>query len=183
MVAHTDIAKITNWLKLEDENSLTSRVAHLSHWMGKFQGMPKYVMVPFHGRPSLECYEGARLAYIQGSYLATVVLCLAHIEHELAGYFHAAGKSWARTANLQKLLEEARQHGILSGSEVGALNDLRNVRNSYAHFKPESHSLSLSSRAVNQNESLIKTMGADAERALEALASFFQKRYQREKWT
>ena len=183
MVEHADIAEIAAWLKLQDENSLTSRVDRLSHWMKTFQRVPKDIMVPFQGPLSLECYEGARLAYLEGSYVATVVLCVAHIEHELACCLVGLGKKRVAKAKLQVLLEEARQDGILSDSMVDALNNLREIRNSYAHFKPEYHLLSLSSRRVNPNESHRETMKADAERATEALASFFQERYEREQWT
>ncbi len=171
MVEHTDTAAITDWLKLQDEQSLGSRTRRLSYVMEVIQ-VPPGTFGRFHGEISYLCYEEVRLAYIHGLYLATVLLSLSYVEHQLAGQFHGAGESWVKDARLEKLLEEAYQRGMLSDEEFKVFDDLRGIRNSYAHFRHPGHATGLLNRSVDQNALPRDVMKADAERALGAFGSF-----------
>ena len=124
----------------------------------------------------MHSFNEVRLAYIHGLYLATVLLSLACIEREVAGRLYVVGWEKAKSVGLEKIISEAHERGILSDAESDTFQHLRRVRNSYAHFKPPLHSSSLGYRAVDQNLLTNEVMMLDAQKAIEALGSFFKRR-------
>ena len=146
----------------------------MGHVLEAFQA-PEWGMV-FHGEESMHSFIEARVAYIHGLDLATVLLSLACIERELLGRLYMVGWGKAKRAGLKKIISEAHERGILSDAESDTFQHLRCVRNSYAHFKPPLHSSSLMSRALDQDLPTNEVMMIDARRAIETLGGFFKKR-------
>ena len=171
MVDRTDISKLIAHLTMEDKNSRESRAHRLSYFMGVVQ-IPSGTFGKFPGAITHPCYEEVRLAYIHGLYLATVLLSLSYVEHQLANQLHEAGESGVNRAKPSELLEKAYQRGMLSRSEFDTFNDLRGIRNSYAHFRHPGHPTELSKRSRDQGARPHDVMKTDAERALRAFGSF-----------
>ena len=170
----TDIAELVAWLEADEASSHESRAHRLRHLLKAIQ--PPEEGMFFQGEESLYSFGEVRLAYIHGLYLATVLLSLSCIEREVAGRLYGASWEEAKGASLEKLLSKAQEQGIISDAESDTFQHLRRVRNSYAHFKPPLHSSSLTCRALNQNVLPSEVLIADAQKAVEALGSFFKRR-------
>src|SRR5271166_2812938 len=97
--------------------------------------MPESGVVMFGGMGSAQALTEIRLAYIHGLYLSTVLLALVCIERELAGILHIGGDDRAAKDRLEQLLTNGRAEGIITDREFQIFNDLREIRNSYAHFR------------------------------------------------
>ena len=171
MVDRTNIPELIAWLEMDEGRSRESRTHRLSYLLEVVQ-IPSGTFGKFRGAISHPCYEEVRLAYIHGLYLATVLLSLSYVEHQLANEFYGAGESWVEDARLEDLLKEAHQRDMLSCSEFDTFNDLRSIRNSYVHFRHPGHSTTLTNRSLDQDALPHEVMKADAERALRAFGSF-----------
>ena len=169
-----DIAELSAWLETDEAASREGRARRLRHLLEAIQ--PPKEDIYFQVEASFHSFNEVRLAYIHGLYLATVLLSLACIEREVAGRLYAEGWEEAKGARLKELLSKAHERGIISDAESDTFRHLRSVRNSYAHFKPPGHSSSLVCRALHQNVLPNEVMMIDAQRAVEALGSFFERR-------
>lgn len=124
-----------------------------------------------------QSFAELRLAYIHGLYLSTVLLALACIEQELAGLLHAAGWERARTARLDDLLSQAHERGVVTDRERGdVFEHLREVRNSYAHYRHMGHSAAWIRRAIDRDMPLDHVLEDDAWQAVQALGVFLRRR-------
>ena len=134
--------------------------------------LPEEEMVFFGGLASAQAYIEIRLTYIHGLYLSTVLLALACIEQELAGALHIQGMDNAANARLEKLLKEGLTTGIITTGEFQTFNRLREVRNSYMHFRPPTHRTAWARRAMATDVPIDDILEVDAEGARFALGSF-----------
>ena len=169
-----DIAELIAWLETDEEASRESRARRLRHLLEAIQ--PHEEGMFFQGEESMHSFNEVRLAYIHGLYLATVLLSLACIEREVAGRLYVLGWGKVKDAGLEKIISKAQEQGILSDAESDTFQRLRRIRNSYAHFKPPLHLSSLEYRALDQNLLTHEVMMTDAQKAIEALGSFFKRR-------
>jgi hypothetical protein len=139
-----------------------------------FDSPHEYVMFK-GGAGSQQAYSEMRLAYIHGLYFATVVLALSCLEQELAGSLYAGGSDIAARWSLEKLLAAARDAGIIYDDGFKAIDDLRTVRNAYAHFRPPLHPTSKVMRALGQEIHMDDVSERDAIKALEVVAGYFNR--------
>lgn len=174
MAEQMDIEKLIAWLTTDEAASRERRASRLSHFLNVVQ-LPEDGIY-FQGETSLQAFEEARLAYIHGLYLATVLLSLTCIEREIAGRLYAAGWEEAKKTRLKDLLSKAHEEGMISVQELTTLHHLRRIRNSQTHFHPPGASSSMSRRIVDQNMLPNEVFKEDAEQAIEALGKFFEGR-------
>lgn len=169
-----DIEELITWLTTDEAASRERRAFRLSHLLDVVQ-LPENGIC-LQGETSLQAFEEARLAYVHGLYLATVLLSLTCIEWEIAGRLYAAGWEEAKEARFKDLLLEARKKGMISDQELNAFHRLRRVRNSQSHFQPPGASSSMLKRTLDQNMLTNEVFKKDAERAIKALGRFFKER-------
>src|SRR3712207_4923736 len=74
-------------------------------------------------------FEEARRTYLDGSFLACVLVAQTCVEHMLAGLFRLAGRDDLDRATYQRLLAEARRECFLSDDEFALFDRLRTLRN------------------------------------------------------
>ena len=131
------------------------------------------------GESSRICFDEVRRCYLDGSYMAVVLLCLTYVERELAADLYAAGWENAKKAPLGTVLEQAYGGGVLSELELRTYRELAHLRNSHAHFRapgnktPEGSPLdgqSLMARAVRGNLLGTEVLAKDARRAIQEMA-------------
>lgn len=127
------------------------------------------------GDETMTCFHEVRRCYLDGSYMAVVLLALLYVERELAGLLYAAGWNPARNARLGSLLEEAHDREVLSDSDLQAFRELAKARNSYAHFRPPGTPTSLMARSVERRDPPNEVIAQDARRALEAMWRLVQR--------
>ena len=121
------------------------------------------------GEETMACFHEVRRCYLDGSYMAVVLLSLLYIEREIAALLYAGGWNPATNARLSSLLEEARDRGVLSKSDRKVFRKLADIRNSYAHFRPPLSPTSLIARSVKQDDLPNEVLANAAKRALEAM--------------
>lgn len=127
------------------------------------------------GEETMTCFQEVRRCYLDGSYMAVVLLSLLYIERELAALLYAEGWNPAKSARLGSLLEEAHDRGVLSKSDWQAFRELADIRNSYAHFRPPGTPKSLMARSVKQGDLHNEVLAKDAGSALEAMWRLVQR--------
>jgi hypothetical protein len=165
-------AELQDWLEQDEAASRSHRAERLSKLVAL---LPEEEMVFFGGLASAQTYIEIRLAYIHGLYLSTVLLALACIEQELAGALHIRGMESAANARLEKLLKDGLTTGVITTHEFQTFDHLREVRNSYTHFRPPTHRTAWARRAMATDTPIDDILEADAAGALSALSSFLDR--------
>ena len=172
------IKELTAWLEADDAKSRAIRAKRL-------RDLLDILPVPLEGlsflgsESSRICFDEVRRCYLDGSYMAVVLLCLAYVERELAANLYAAGWENAKKAPLVTVLERAYGYGALSDLELRTYRELAHLRNSHAHFRapgdetPGESRLdgqSLMARAVHENLLGTEVLAKDARRAIQEMA-------------
>lgn len=74
--------------------------------------------------------------YINGQFIATIVLGFSFIEREIAGRLFSIGdKKTAEKGKSEELINSAHKKGWLTEDEMTRLNKLRDLRNPVVHFR------------------------------------------------
>jgi hypothetical protein len=166
------IVELQNWLEQDEAASRLHRANRLAKLLAF---LPEEEMVFFGGLASAQAYVEVRLAYIHGLFLSTVLLALACFEQELAGVLHMKGMDGAASARLEKLLQEGLAQAIIITEEFQTFDHLREVRNSYTHFRSPTHPTGWARRAMATDTAIDDILEADATGALSALGSFIDR--------
>ena len=127
------------------------------------------------GDQSMICIEEVRRCYLDGSYMAVVLLCLAYVERELAAHLYAAGWENAKKARLSAILKRAYEYGMLSQVEWQTYCELNSLRNSHAHFRSPGSPTSMMARTAEENVLPREMLAEDARKAILAMARFVKR--------
>ncbi|MGB5143162.1 MAG: hypothetical protein WBO22_06685 [Shewanella indica] len=112
-------------------------------------------------------------SYVNGNYMAVVLLCQAFIEHSLSGEFIMRGQSTIVESSFKKILESAKAAEIINGTLFEQLEVLRKIRNPYVHAKAGLKNGSLAKKMIDGRfESAEELAKSDALKSLGILKSF-----------
>ena len=168
------IDELMAWLEAEDAKGRPWRARRL-------RDLLNILPVPPDGRSflggdqSIICFDEVRRCYLDGSYMAVVLLCLAYVERELAAHLYAAGWEKAKKARLAEMLERAYEDGKLSELEWQTYHALANLRNSHVHFRAPMEKTSLIARSVDENKLSKEMLKEDAREAVLAMARIMKR--------
>lgn len=109
-----------------------------------------------------------RRTFVDGSFVATILIGQAFLENLLGGLLHWQEEP-VDTAGLAGLLQRTWDRGWLTSEEFHVLDALRRVRNPYAHYRNFQHSDSLVQRAIAAEEIPDALVEGDAWAVVEAL--------------
>ena len=163
------LKELTAWLEADDAKGRAMRARRLRD-LGDILPVPSEGLSFLGGEESLICFDEVRRCYLDGSYMAVVLLCLAYVERELAAGLYAAGWNDAKNARLGALLEKAHEDGALSEFEWHTYRKLASLRNSHAHFRAPGSLTSLMARTVEEGALGSEVLANDARRAVQAMA-------------
>ena len=163
------IKELTAWLEADDTKGRATRVRRLRHLLDTMP-VPSDGLSFLGGETSQTCFDEVRRCYVDGSYMAVVLLSLAYVERELAAVRYAGGWEAAKKARLGAALKRAPQDGVLSELEWRTYQELARLRNSHAHFRMPGSSESMMARMVEENAFPREVLAKDAKRALSAMA-------------
>ena len=167
---HTpDIDELTRWLEKDDARGRARRAKRLQDLLC-IMPVPEHGMSYMGGIESSICFEEVRRCYLDGSYVAVVLLCLAYVERELAAQLYATGWNPAASARLCTVLEKAHEDGWQSGEEWCIYQELAKLRNSRAHFRAPLSETTLTARSVGENALPQVLIKEDARQAVIAMA-------------
>ena len=127
-----------------------------------------------------ESVREARQAYIDGLYMATILLSLAFVEHEVTSrvrlleVLDGGGETLKERPEIRDILKAAKKRGVLTPEELSAFADLQRIRNSYSHFRSyeERHSCPEKEGEYKPQSHVTEEMEPNARRALEIVESF-----------
>lgn len=166
------IVELRDWLEQDEAGTRSSRAERLSKLLATLPGED---MVFLGGLTSAQVYTEIKLAYVYGLYLSTILLALACLEQELAGALYIRGINNAANAKLEDLLKKCLNQSIITKEEFETFSHLREIRNSYTHFRPPTHPTAWVRRAMETDISIDEILESDAIGALSALGSFFDR--------
>ena len=111
-------------------------------------------------------FDEAKMSYINGQFVATILLAQAHIEHHLQGYVASRGENQLAKSGLAKITKFLRAKTLLHPFLLDRIDRLRRLRNPFSHLQDYDYPDSLTKRAVDHNYDFTATLKSDAEFAL-----------------
>lgn len=145
-----------------DRETLDGRVQRLRHLQTIF---PK----GYGFLSSLETaflFDEAKMSYINGQFIATILLAQAHIEHGLQSYVAQRGESRLASAGLAKITKFLRRHNLVHTFLLDRIDRLRKIRNPFTHLPDWDSPHTLTRRAAQRQHDWSATLRDDAEFSL-----------------
>ncbi|MBC9072398.1 hypothetical protein IAI53_10530 [Thauera sp. CAU 1555] len=115
----------------------------------------------------------ARECFVEGHYIASMVLATAVIEHLLSEELVSAGKA-KYGIPFDKAIQVAKDEGLFPAEMLAHADTLRVIRNPFAHRKPDGHPHTLGNRYLSQKRHPNLVVQKDAQTALIAMYGFFR---------
>ena len=162
------------WLRDDDRRSRAVRAGRLSDVLRLFP-IDESGLITFGGIEAMTALTEARLAYLNGLYLCTILAALAVLERHFAGMFYAKGLEAAKRMSLDDVLKRAEKDSLITPEERSEFDKFRLLRNAYAHFREPAHELSGMHRAMREDIPFEDLLRTDAQTALELLARYFSR--------
>jgi hypothetical protein len=125
---------------------------------------------------TLFVFQEARATFVDGHFVATVVLAAAFAEHWMAGQLEPRGFIKEAAGGLASCIRCARQNHVWPDFLLDRLDYLRKIRNPFVHLKEFSHEHSLSQRSWKRKLAVSEMAEADARHALETVFALVQTR-------
>lgn len=120
-------------------------------------------------------FKEAGLAFVNGAFIATILLCQSFIEHWLADYISQNRKLTKQSVDkLSKMLEVCREEGLLHNYLVGKIDDIRLKGNPFKHQKPYGHPHSVYQRSLERKIDAEDLLEQDAKNAIEIMYSILE---------
>jgi len=117
--------------------------------------------------------QEARNCYVEAHYIATLMLATALIEHLISEELFITGKAKYGTS-FERAIEIARKEEIFGNDLLDSADKLRQLRNPFAHRKPDNHKSTLSNRFVAQKRHPLAVAEDDAKEAIIAMYGYFR---------
>jgi uncharacterized protein YutE (UPF0331/DUF86 family) len=115
-------------------------------------------------------------SYVNGNYMAVILLSQAFIEHSLSGEFIMRGQNGIAESSFKKIIVTAFDSEIIDKELYESLDELRLLRNAYVHAKAGLKNGSLAKKMIDEKfESVELLAKSDALNSLSILKSFTDK--------
>lgn len=121
-----------------------------------------------YGRAASLAWGEARSSFVNGNFVATVLLCQSMAEQLLASFLHSAllADDLPRRIKFQETLKRCRERGLLSEQDARDLTKLMGLRNPLSHFRHMDDDGSLVRRSFDDREPIESIIRRDAEFAI-----------------
>ena len=115
-------------------------------------------------------------SFLNGNFMATILLCQVFVESSLGGSFAFSGDEEAMLSGFKSLIDRSVAEGRISKALGDRLHDLReDVRNAYGHPRPFLNPRKgLLDRVVERHLPLDKLAEADAREAIQLVVDFLR---------
>ena len=91
----------------------------------------------------------AKMAFINGEFISTILLSQAFIERKLQMHYQAIGLENIAKRGLKAIVNHAKKNRILHEYLIERIDVLRKRRNPFSHVKPIDHEFNLTQRMMN----------------------------------
>jgi hypothetical protein len=139
-------------------------------WMSSYNQRPRVIMGP---KVVLDLLEEAEAAYREGHFISVILLAQALIEHELVGEL-VRRKVGSYGEPLKKTLGCARKHQVLADDVISRIDDLRCIRNPFAHLKQPNHAHTFGNRYQEAKLYPTVLLQQDAQKAFKLMFEVFR---------
>lgn len=158
-------------LRIEDELTLEGRIDRLHFVLEEFG--PPADMLLIGGIPSMFAIRELERSFINGNYLATILVAQVFIEHTFGGAYILAGEDKIGEGGFATLIDTSLRKGIITEELAEQFHELRKMRNPYTHptsgDKAKGYIGRMKQMEVYNPEILLER---DARRAIEIVVNY-----------
>lgn len=165
--------EIKNWLLAEDAARLGARVSRLK-FVVKEYGASDGVQL-WHGVLSERFFEEARWCFVNGQFIACVLLSQCFLEVSLRSILAAGGENygvsdkWLESAGFADLVNKAKECGLIEPGQAANCHAVRQMRVEYVHARPVFSKKHIGQRMVAERASAMKLSERDARRSMRVM--------------
>lgn len=149
-------------LESYDRSTMAERLDRLK-WVQRVFPRNSMFLMPSE---TMFVFNEARMAFINGELISTLLLVSAFAEHWLGSFVEERGFHKAAKGGLRAIVECARTNALLPEFLLVKVDHIQNIRNPFVHLKPYAHPHNLSQRAFGLRVAPIEVMERDAREAL-----------------
>jgi len=161
------------WLAAEDDASRASRSPRLDFVIHAY-GVPRHILIPGGFVPS-RALEEAKWCFVNGQFLACILVCQVMLEGVLAGQYGLIGNDKAKEDGFKRLCDKGLAEGLISSLEHEAFTVLRQLRNSYTHPRNMDDPERIERRMMTEQRAVEEILEEDARHALLAALRLTQR--------
>jgi len=175
------LPELTEELRAADEGSRNQRAERAAFLIQEF-GTPSGMMLTGGLNAALAISE-LQSSFLNGNFMATILLCQVFVESSLGGSFAFSGDEEAMLKGFKYLIDRSVAEKRISQALGERLQNLReDVRNAYGHPRPFSNGRKgLLDRVGERGLRLEKLAETDAREAIQVVVDFL--REGRPEWT
>ena len=176
-----DIVNLKEWLSQEYNSSLDKRVSRLE-FLVKTYGDPDGYQLFYGGTLVKDTFEEIRWSFINGQFIACILLCQCFIENSLRGILSMGGLNygatdeWLEKSGFYDLIEKAFAYQLINELEADDFDWLRETRAQYIHHKPAFSKKVFDKRYVEAECHPSEIYEEDAKKALKILFKLIQRK-------
>lgn len=152
-------------LEQSDRQTLAARAARL-RWLKRTMPRGLTMAMPLE---TWFVFEEARLSFLAGCDVGTILLCEAFIEHLLSARLAERGNRKEAKAGLAAIVDCCRKNHFVDASLLERIDKLRQVRNPFVHLKAFDHAHGLTQRTLALKQHPHAVVERDARQSLETL--------------
>jgi hypothetical protein len=120
----------------------------------------------FGGHAASNAYLEARSSFVNGNFIATILLCQSLIENLLAAYLHATSEALPAKVKFVHTLQRCKSKGFVNDEDEGAIKRLIELRNPLMHFRDVNDADNLMRRSMNSDIAADELLERDAHFAI-----------------
>lgn len=120
------------------------------------------------GPAAILAWGEARSSFVNGNFVATVLLCQSMVEQLLASFLHGGlmADDLPRRIGFKGTLKRCQDRNLLSDQDSKDLNKLMGLRNPLSHYRHVDDGSSLDRRSIDGREPIETLIQRDAEFAI-----------------
>ncbi len=116
-------------------------------------------------------------SYVNGNYMAVVLLAHAFIEHSLSGELIMRGQNAIAESSLKKIIDKSLSENVIDEELYVSLEALRKIRNPYVYAKAGIKSASLIKKMIDGHFELAEFLAkSEALESLSILKAFMEQK-------
>ena len=151
-------------LLTELHDDLTDRIQRLRYLTDLSGAFGQTGTMIFGGTPAYAAFAEARSSFVNGNFVATILLSQSLTENLLAAFLQTDlnADPLPTRVNFPDTLERCRSHGFLSEADHADLKRLSTLRNPLSHFRSLDDAHHIDRRAIDARTSSAEVLRNDA---------------------
>lgn len=111
-------------------------------------------------------FDEAKTTYVNGEFVATILLANAFLEHWLGSFLARRGYHSESRGGLKSIIDCMRTNNLLHEHLIAQIDRLRETRNPFVHAKSMEHEHRLTQRMIRERRDHLDILEADAKIAV-----------------